>query len=299
VSASALIGIAAAARLTGLSAHALRAWERRYGFPAPKRAVSGERLYPAEQLDKLALLRSLADRGHRPAKIARLSVAELERILADPAPEPLRAAGAFDPEPYFQGLASASHGELRRRLHAGLVRQGLGRFVVDTLVPLARRVGEWQETGRIETVQEHLFRDQVERLLREAMAPLDADRPTKIMLTTFPSERHGLGLLMAEALLRLEGASCIPVGLETPTAQIVRFAAQSRADIVALSFSAAYADPNGHRLLSGLRDELPARVALWAGGEGARKIVRALPGVSVFRDLDDMVVAFRRQYAAV
>jgi DNA-binding transcriptional MerR regulator len=293
------IGIAAAARQTGLSAHTLRAWERRYGFPAPRRAASGERLYPAAQLEKLTLLRSLADRGHRPAKIARLSAAELERILVDPAHDRPRGAGAFDPEPYLHSLAGASVGELHRHLHAGLVRQGLARFVVDTLAPLVRHVGRWWETGRIDAVQEHLFSDQVERLLREAMAPLDADRPVKIMLTTFPSERHGLGLLMAEALLRLEGASCIPVGVETPPAQIVRFVAQSDADIVALSFSAAYVDPNGHRLLSGLRDQLPARVALWIGGEGARKIVRALPGVSVFRDLDDMVAAFRRYDAAV
>ncbi len=293
------IGIAAAARQTGLSAHTLRAWERRYGFPAPRRAASGERLYSAEQVARLALLRSLVERGHRPAQIARLSMAELERILADPAHAPARGAGAFDPEPYFQALAGASIGELHRRLHAGLVRQGLGQFVVDALVPLVRYVGNWWETGRIDAVQEHLFSDQVERLLREAMAPLDADHPTKIILTTLPSERHGLGLLMTEALLRLEGASCIPIGLETPTAQIARFVAQSRADIVALSFSAAYADPNGHRLLSWLRDELPARVALWAGGEGARKIVRSLPGVSVFRDLDDMVVAFRQHDAAV
>jgi MerR family transcriptional regulator, light-induced transcriptional regulator len=292
------IGIAAAARQTGLSAHTLRAWERRYGFPAPRRAASGERLYSAEQVEKLTLLRSLADRGHRPAQIARLSAAELERILADPVDDRPRRAGAFDPEPYFQNLTSASIGDLRRGLHAGLVRQGLARFVVDTLSPLLRHVGKWWESGRIEAVQEHLFSDQVERLLREAMAPLDADRPEKIMLTTFPSERHGLGLLMVEALLRLEGASCIPVGLETPPAQIARFVTQSRTDTVALSFSAAYADPNGHRLLSELRDELPARVALWAGGDGARKVVRSLRGVSVFRDLDDMAVAFRRHLAA-
>jgi len=52
-------------------------------------------------------------------------------------------------------------------------------------------------------------------------------------------------------------------------------------------------------LAAGADVELPARVALWAGGEGARKIVRSLPGVSVFRNLDDMVIAFRQRDAAV
>ncbi len=131
------------------------------------------------------------------------------------------------------------------------------------------------------------------------MTPLDETHPARIVLTTFPSERHSLGLLMAEALLRLEGASCIPIGVETPPAQLPKLVAQSGADILALSFSAAYDDPNGRRLLAGLRNDLPAQVALWVGGEGAVKVARSLRGVDLFPDLNDMVAAFRQRDAFV
>lgn len=293
-----LIGIAAVAEQTGLSAHLLRAWERRYGFPKPQRAANGERLYTADQVRKLGLLRRLSERGHRPRLIAGMPEAELERLLADRGHDRPAVAGAVDMDMYFRSLLSVSVGELRRRLHAALVRQGLGSFVIDTLAPLQQQIGAWWETGRISPDQEQQFSDQVERLLREAMAPLDDDRAAKVMLTTFPSERHSIGLLMVEALLRLEGASCIPIGVETSPAQMVKLAAESGADIVALSFSAAYADPNGRRLLSTLRQELPPQIALWVGGEGAAKVARALRGVSLFDDLDDMVEAFRWQYPA-
>lgn len=297
MSRTASIGIAAVAKQTGLSAHTLRVWERRYGFPLPRRASNGERLYAVDQVRKLSLLRGLIARGHRPAKIVQLPETELAQIAGDRAIGLVPDSVRLDFGAYFQCLSDASIGELRRLLRAALVRHGLSRFITETLGPLQRQIGRWWEAGRIETAQEHLFSEQVERLLRDAMTPLDETHATKIVLTTFPSERHSLGLLMVEAMMRLEGASCIPIGVETPPAQLPKLIAQSGADILALSFSAAYDDPNGRRLLSGLRDDLPAPVALWVGGEGAVRIARSLRDVSVFRDLDDMVAAFRQRYA--
>lgn len=290
-----LIGIAVAARQAGLTPHTLRAWEQRYGFPSPRRTTSGERLYAADQVEKLVLIRRLTESGHRPGRIVGLPAAELEQMAAGLGEGDADDVTAFDAGAYLRCLASASIPDLRRRLRAALVRQGLGPFIRHTMGPLIRQIGVWWEAGRIDVYQEHLFSEEAERLLREAMTPLDEHRPVKILLTTLPLERHALGLLMAEVLLRLEGAACIPLGLETPPEQIVKLVAQSGAEIVALSFSAAYADPNGRRLLSGLRHDLPANVALWAGGAGAGKIARGLRGVQVFRELHELVAAFRQR----
>ena len=45
--------IAAVSKLTGIGCHALRVWERRYGFPIPGRSPSGHRRYAAEQVQQL------------------------------------------------------------------------------------------------------------------------------------------------------------------------------------------------------------------------------------------------------
>ena len=44
-------------------------WERRYGFPAPARDAHGERLYPAEQVQRLRLVKRLMDQGFRPGRL--------------------------------------------------------------------------------------------------------------------------------------------------------------------------------------------------------------------------------------
>ena len=55
--------IAAVSKLTGVSCHALRVWERRYGFPVPERSASGHRRYAHEQVGVLRDLARLAREG--------------------------------------------------------------------------------------------------------------------------------------------------------------------------------------------------------------------------------------------
>jgi DNA-binding transcriptional MerR regulator len=70
------------ARYVGVSTHALRAWERRYGTVEPHRTPGGSRLYDSAQIDRLKTLKDLTDYGHSIGEVARLSLAELKRLLA-------------------------------------------------------------------------------------------------------------------------------------------------------------------------------------------------------------------------
>ena len=70
------------ARYVGVSTHALRAWERRYGTVAPQRTPGGSRLYDAAQIDRLKTLKDLTDYGHSIGEVARLSLEELKRLLS-------------------------------------------------------------------------------------------------------------------------------------------------------------------------------------------------------------------------
>jgi len=70
------------ARYVGLSTHALRAWERRYGTVKPERTPGGNRLYDRDQIDRLKTLKRLTDYGHSIGEVAHLPLPELKRLLA-------------------------------------------------------------------------------------------------------------------------------------------------------------------------------------------------------------------------
>ncbi len=75
--------IGAVARLTGISTHALRIWERRYGTVVAERTDTGRRIYSREDVEKLSLLKLLVDQGFSIGQIAGLSLEELRERHAE------------------------------------------------------------------------------------------------------------------------------------------------------------------------------------------------------------------------
>ena len=131
-----------------------------------------------------------------------------------------------------------------------------------------------------------------------AALPEGRQRP-RVILTTPPDELHGLGMLMAESLLALDGARCIALGTQMPALEIQRAVAAHAADVVALSLSSAFPARQVGPLIAQLRALLPASVEIWVGGAGIARVtmpagVRALPTLeSAIGALDDWRAALR------
>lgn len=71
----------AAARLAGLPVETLRVWERRYSLSHAQRSERGQRLYSAEQVARLGLLKQLVDQGHSIGVLAGLNRDQLQSML--------------------------------------------------------------------------------------------------------------------------------------------------------------------------------------------------------------------------
>jgi MerR family transcriptional regulator, light-induced transcriptional regulator len=239
-------------------------------------------------VERLRLIKRLMDQGHRPGRLMAATpeqLAELAPRRAPIPPEPGGRTGAFDPDELLRLVTRHDAAGYQQALQQLLIRQGLQRLVLDTIAPLTLLVGHAWEQGSIEVFEEHLFTELTKRVLRQAIATLPpvGQRP-RVVLTSAPDEQHALGLLMVEALLTLEGATCIPLGTQMPLAEIGKAAAAHHADIVALSFSAAFAHRHIPGLLQQLREMLPDTVELWAGGSGVSRVtspagVRQLSGL--------------------
>ena len=304
-SASTLItlSISAVERDTGLSKDTLRVWERRYGFPLPLRDSLGERAYSRADVERLRIIRRLMDAGHRPGKIIGLSGEQLQALAAQSVGTGNGMAVPADTRDdlsRFIDLVKAHDVEaLRTGLSQTALRMGLERFVKEVSAPLNTRVGEAWARGYLEVFEEHLYTESMQVVLRNAIGtiPMSGQHP-RVLLTTFPNELHGLGLLMAEALLALDGCRCASLGTQTPVWDIVRAASAKPIDIVALSFSACL---NANQVLDGLvelRAKLPDTVELWAGGQCPVLQRRPPANVTVLSSLSDIAPAVRRWRSA-
>ncbi len=287
--------ISAVERETGLSKDLLRMWERRYGFPHPARDTGGERLYSTADVAKLRAVKRLMDAGMRPGKIVHQSLDELN-TLADARSVAVRGAGEPDLIREVLGLLRGHDADGLQKLLVGRVmRQGLQRFVLETVAPLNREVGGAWMCGELQVFEEHQYTETVQVVLRMAInaLPRSSEGSPRVLLTTFPKETHNLGLLMVEALLVPEGVQCVSLGTQTPIEDIRRAALAHRANILALSFSGAYPLRLAVEGLETLRASLPAQVTIWAGGEMTRRVRKTIPGMVLIPELAATIPALR------
>src|SRR3954468_25003497 len=79
-------------RITGLRREQLYMWQRRYGFPSPLRDGFGDRVYPAEQVARLKLIKQLLSEGWRAGAVVPLADTALQSMVGlaieDPSPLP-------------------------------------------------------------------------------------------------------------------------------------------------------------------------------------------------------------------
>ncbi|MCY7312929.1 MAG: MerR family transcriptional regulator, partial [Pseudoxanthomonas sp.] len=72
----------AVARMLRMPVATLRVWERRYALTQPELSPGGQRLYSADDVRRLALIKQLTDLGHAIGSLASLDMAHLQRVSA-------------------------------------------------------------------------------------------------------------------------------------------------------------------------------------------------------------------------
>lgn len=93
----------AVARMLRMPVATLRVWERRYHLTDSPRSPSGQRLYTADEVRRLALIRQLVDRGHAIGQLAPLDMAQLQQLASRHA----RTLEALRPVPAAAPLSTA------------------------------------------------------------------------------------------------------------------------------------------------------------------------------------------------
>ena len=300
-----MLNIAAVERDTRIGKDTLRVWERRYGFPTPQRDANGERLYSADQIEKLRIIKRLLDAGHRPGRVVGLDIDDLQKMA-----EALRdtelpvangevkdTAQAEEIKALIKLLKTHDPAQVRRRFSQAIMRTGLSQFVLNLALPLMYEIGEAWTSGELHIFEEHLCCEVLETSLRSAMAAspesTTESRP-RVVLSTFPGGIHSLALLMAEALFQVEGCACMSLGAQTPLQDLVNASRAYRADIVAVSFSAASNPGQTADGLSELRSMLDNNVELWAGTPHSVLHRRGVPDVILLSKLEHIPLEVQR-----
>lgn len=271
--------VGAVCRLTGLSAHVLRAWERRYGAVRPHRSGGGTRRYSERDVGRLQLLATAVRAGHRIGDLARLPDREIRRLLDAAADGPRPAT-----RPILDAMANLDSAELERLLALQLAALGPAEFAVGVALPVLEEIGQRWRSGRLCVASEHLGSSVLRLFLGIAMRAGGREVGPLLLFATPAGEHHELGAMIAAVYARSRGVRTCYLGPDLPVDQIVWAVERTGADAVGLGVTALTASKLQDEVAR-VREKLPESVEVWLGGRGARSVALP-PGVHRVVDLD-------------
>ena len=275
------------ARLTGLSADIIRAWERRYGVVAPVRGPRGARLYSADDVAHLQLLSRAVAAGRAIGDVAVLDRSTLSALVDDarpPAPERATPPGV---DRFVDDLRQCDAAALDQHLGEALVALGPREFVRQVAAPLLVVVGERWEAGALSIAEEHLLSATLRGLLSSLMRVVNRGRGPLVVLATPSGERHEMGLLLVGLLTLDSGMRVHYLGTDLPASEVVDAARRSGAAVVGLSLVDGANAEHAAAQVTEIERGLPAGTELWLGG-GIAATVRARLGATRALAVGDM-----------
>jgi MerR family transcriptional regulator, light-induced transcriptional regulator len=201
--------------LTGIKAHTLRVWERRYDFIKSKRKLSNHRYYDDVDLKQLLKITTLYKHGMKLTKINSLSEAEINAL-----------AYKFDAvsntyDSFINQLIEATidfdEGRFDQILKNCILSIGMNNTILKVAYPLMEKIGSLWLTQHIHSVQEHFCTLQIRNMLITAIENIKIDYKTSnhFLLCTPKEEFHEIPLLFIHYHLKKEGNRVCYLGINS------------------------------------------------------------------------------------
>jgi DNA-binding transcriptional MerR regulator len=223
-------------RLSGIKAHTLRIWEKRYGIIEPQRTEANRRCYSNDELRKVLNIAILNNYGLKISQIAELSEQEMhERIIKishrDDCDE-------VQVENLIAAMVNFDHDQFHKTITHCTGHYGFEESLKKIIYPFYLRVGALWQAGTIKPAEEHF----ISHLIRQKMiATIDQlpetkhPKPKTFLFFLPEDEYHELGLLFYDYLVQKAGHKSIYLGQSIPIQDAATATETNKVDYVMTS----------------------------------------------------------------
>ncbi len=212
-------------QISGIKAHTIRIWEKRYNALQPLRSPGNTRYYDSKQLQKLLNVVSLSETGKKVSELFTLSEKEINLLLDEQIENAKTASSQFE---YFisqmlQAGLSYNEAEFEKQFSACLVRYGMKNTYLNVIQPMLFRIGLIWSKDSICPSQEHFLSCLIKQKISSSIDGLPYPTNNKrVWLLCLPNqEHHEIGLLFSNYLIRAAGQKTIYLGSNVPFDSII------------------------------------------------------------------------------
>jgi DNA-binding transcriptional MerR regulator len=264
-------------RISGVKAHTIRIWEKRYGIVEPKRTESNIRFYCDTDVKKLMNVSILLHHGYKISKLACLDAVDLSRKVL----EVTMISNAQDSqiENLVVAMIEMDESKFEKILNMSIMKEGFENTVFKVLYPFFERIGILWQAGSINPSHEHFISNLVKQKIYVAIdsVPVPSGNETKKFLLFLPEwELHDLGLLVYDYLIKSRGFKVIYLGQNVPEDDVCSVTDFLQPDYFLIAFSNAVEKENLEAYVLRMAARYPGK-KIYITGYQANNITCELP----------------------
>lgn len=205
--------------LSGIKAHTIRIWEKRYDILNPERTDTNIRSYSSENLQKLLNIAFLNSHGYKISRISKMEekqVNDLVKKISASSSEENRAKNSFK-------LAMMNFDDrlFQRTFNSLREKKSFREVFYDVFLPLLEEIGLLWQTDTIKPIHEHyiveLIKQKIYLNIAEEKSEIPKVEDEKLYVLFLPeNEIHDVGILYLNYELLNAGKNAIYLGPSLP-----------------------------------------------------------------------------------
>lgn len=205
--------------LSGIKAHTIRIWEKRYNILEPERTDTNIRNYNGQNLQKLLNISFLNGHGYKISRISKMTEDEINSLvkrISASSSEENRAKNSFK-------LAMMNFDDrlFQKTYNKLMEKRTFRELFYDVFIPLLEEIGMLWQTDTIKPIHEHyiveLIKQKIYINIAELKSEEDYEEDNKLyVLFLPPNEIHDIGILYLNYELLNAGKKAMYVGPSLP-----------------------------------------------------------------------------------
>ena len=204
--------------LSGIKAHTIRIWEKRYSILEPMRTDTNIRLYDIYNLQKLLNITLLHDYGYKISRISKLSPDKIPALIREIVSE--KSAKSHAINAFKMAMMNFDQTLFINTYNNLLSEKSFREVFYEVFIPLMNEIGLLWQSNTITIAHEHFISYLIKQKLitnTEKIQVLEPTKSDKVFVLYLPSnEIHELGLMYLNYEFILNGYKTIYLGESVP-----------------------------------------------------------------------------------
>lgn len=276
--------------LTGIKAHTLRIWEKRYKVVQPERTPTNIRFYSDEDLKKLLNISILNRHGFKISSVANLPNEELSKKIISINNK------TFDTDSKVEGLVVSmiemDEVKFEKDLTNMIINMGFEDTFNKVLIPFFEKVGLLWQVGTIYPGQEHFMTNLIRQKMIVAIdgiLPTHQPKEKKTFVLYLPDgELHEIGLLFYSYIIQKTGHKVIYLGQMVPFDDLIKVVSVQKVDGLLTFITSGLSRENIEDHLAKLEENFSDKQILVSGFQFKIQDIKLSEKITLITNVDQL-----------